>query len=95
MATTGDGIVATDRDDPSDLLDQAMSKLRQAGSLEQLPVLANKTGQLLGLLRRLGEQHGTAMPRDVVLAMPGLRRWSLAIQDGLRGYEAASARNAD
>jgi hypothetical protein len=95
MATTGDGIVATDRDDPSDLLDQAMSKLRQAGSLEQLPVLANKTGQLLGVLRRLGEQHGTAMPRDVVLAMPGLRRWSLAIQDGLRGYEAASARNAD
>jgi hypothetical protein len=81
--------------DPCALLDQAMSELRQAGILEQLPVLANKAGQLLGVLRRLGEQHGTAMPRDVVLAMQGLRRWSLALQDGLRGYETASAPNAD
>lgn len=87
--------MATYRDDPSDLLDQAMSEFRQTGSLEQLPVLANKTGQLLGVMLRLGKQHGMATPRDIVLAMQGLRRWSLAIQDGHRGYEAASAGNAD
>jgi hypothetical protein len=88
--------VTNDRERPGDLLDQAMSELRNSGGLEQLPVLANKTGQLLGVLRRLGEQHeAAAMPHDVVLAICGLRRWSLSIQDALRGYETASARNAD
>jgi hypothetical protein len=87
--------VGTDRNDPGDLLDLVIRELRRAGSLERLPVLAYQTGQLIGVLRRLGEQHGSAMPRDVVLAIQGLRRWSLTLQDGLRGHETASAQNAD
>jgi hypothetical protein len=85
------------RDCPWDPLDEAVRTLREAGSLEQLPILANRAGQLLGVLRRLGDQQGAAMPRDVVLAIDGLRRWSLSIQDDRCGYEAASvpAQNAD
>jgi hypothetical protein len=94
-ASAGDRIVTTNRDGPGELLDQAMSQLRQGGSMDQLAILANKTGQLLGVLRWLGDQHGTAMPSDVVMATYGLRRWSLAMKDGLSSHEATSARNAD
>jgi hypothetical protein len=91
----GDGILTTECHDPGDLLDHAMSELRQGGGVDRLPILANKAGQLLGVLRRLGEQHGAAMPPDVVPAIQGLRYWSLAMQDALRGHEMASEQNPD
>lgn len=69
----------------AELIDEAVTRLRTVGSVDDVALVVLKTSYLLSTLRSLSEGWGIAVPVTVPPAVDGLRSWFLLIKEAQAG----------